>query len=190
MADRLVYQLKVTLLDTIPPIWRRIQVRSDINLRRFNKVLQIAMGWMESHLYEFRVRKNIFGPILPGNMDDLYPVRSDVPVKLSGVLPKKGASLIYTYDMGDGWRHQIRLEKILKPASKTQYPCCLDGARACPPEDCGGTGGYEDLLAILKNPRHPEHKEMKTWLEGCWYKNFDSEAFALGDVNKELKAIR
>ena len=190
MPDSRIYQLKVTLLDTNPLIWRRIRVPAGIILRRLSEVVKTAMGWGGGHLHEFRVRGDYYGPILPGNMDDSYPTRSDTKVRLCQVLPQKGSSLIYTYDMGDNWQHRVYLERILPRDPKVRVPVCLDGARACPPEDCGSTSGYERLLTILGNPRHPEHKGMKRWLKDCGYEPYDPEALDLTAVNDQMRSIR
>jgi hypothetical protein len=99
---------------------------------------------------------------------------------------KKGTAFVYEYDFGDGWRHVITVENIQPWTPESIAPLCLDGARACPPEDCGGIGGYEHLLEVLRNPRHPNHKEMRAWVG----KHFDPELFSLQAVNSAIAILR
>src|SRR5262249_38134478 len=96
---------------------------------------------------------------------------------------RKRPRIGYEYDFGDGWRHEVRLEKALEPEPKVKYPRCIDGARACPPEDCVGPWGYADLLEALADPRHPEHRDMREWVGG----RFDPEKFSADKVNRELR---
>jgi hypothetical protein len=107
-------------------------------------------------------------------------------VRLQQVLAKPGRKIVYEYDFGDGWEHAIVLEKVLSIDSKTRYPRCLDGARACPPEDCGGVPGYADFLEAIRDPDHEEHEQMRDWIGG----EFDPEEFHLDLVNRELRTIR
>jgi hypothetical protein len=124
------YQLKVTLMETDPPIWRRLSVAGDTTLRRLDRVIQTAMGWTNSHLHTFTA---------------------------GGVL--------YEYDMGDSWRHQVVVEEVRVESGNAAGPLCLGGERACPPEDSGGVHGYYQTLEILRNPRHEEYQDTKAWIE-------------------------
>lgn len=178
-APTSVHQLKVTLLGVEPPVWRRIQVASSINLRRLHDVIQAAMGWTQSHLYQFEVGdKDIGEP----DGEDVLPLQSAKRTQLRRIAPDAGATFSYLYDFGDGWQHQIVVEQVLPPEDGAHYPRCLAGKRACPPEDCGGVWGYEHLLLVLRNRRHPEYKELKEWVGG----SFDAEAFDLQAVNEAL----
>jgi hypothetical protein len=174
-----IYQLKVTLKDIKPPIWRRVLVPADITLHRLHEVLQTVLGWTDSHLYLFEVgvEPTYFGdPELVEDWADLRPSRT---TKLSRVAPAAGAKVVYEYDLGDSWRHDIRVEKVLPAHVGASYPMCLAGKRACPPEDCGGVWGYAELLEVIADPAHEEHESMMAWLGG----SFDPEDFDLVEVN-------
>ena len=178
-----VYQIKVTLLWTKPPIWRRLLVPSSMTLEHLHDVLQIAMGWENCHMHDFSAGRRRFGqPDLSDGFMDGPQVESERTARLSDVLRKVGAKMNYTYDFGDGWEHSIVLEKRLPPDQDTVCPICLDGQLACPPEDCGGTPGFYRLLDILADPKHKEHEEMREWVG----ENYDSEAFSVDKVNKFL----
>jgi hypothetical protein len=174
-----VHQLKVTLTGIRPPIWRRLQVSSSINLRRLHDVLQAAMGWTQSHLYLFEV-----GDVEFGEPDEEFgmPIRSAKATPLRKIAPQPGAVFRYEYDFGDSWQHRIEVEKVLPPEPGASYPRCLAGKRACPPEDVGGIWGYEEFLQAIRDPEHEEHTAMLEWAGGA----FDPEAFDRQAVNEEL----
>jgi hypothetical protein len=177
-----IYRLYVFLLDIAPPIWRRLELSSETSLAQLHKVLQAAMGWQDYHLHEFEIGGQRYG--VPDTAYDLPgEVVKDSTVKLSSALPRKGASLLYSYDFGDNWAHSVVLEDIVPIEPDTKYPRVLDGARACPPEDSGGPYGYADLVEILAKPRHREHRQMREWAG----KNFDPEKFSAKATNLLLK---
>jgi hypothetical protein len=178
-APTSVHQLKITLTGSRPPIWRRLQVSSSINLRRLHDVIQAAMGWTQSHLYQFQV-----GDVEFGEPDDEFgmPIRSAKSTPLRKIAPKPGAVFRYEYDFGDSWQHRIEVEKVLPPEPGVHYPRCLVGRRACPPEDVGGIWGYEEFLQAIRDPKHPEHAAMLEWVGGA----FDPEAFDRQAVNEQL----
>ena len=135
-----VFQLKATLLGTMPPIWRRLLVPADLTLAQLHDVLQAAMGWQDCHMHEFSAGQRRFGKPNPEDrLMGMPPVENERTVRLSSVLGRVGTKAIYTYDMGDSWEHGIVLEKCLPIDPGTAYPICTGGERACPPEDCGGT---------------------------------------------------
>jgi hypothetical protein len=177
-----IYQLKITLRFIRPPVWRRVQVASDITLAKLHRIIQATMGWYDCHLHQFIVGETYYGVPDP----DDRSVKDEKKVRLNQVLSKPGRKIVYEYDFGDGWEHAIVLEKVLSIDSKARGPLCLDGARACPPEDSGGTGGYENFLAAIRDPDHEEHEQMLEWIGG----EFDPEEFHLDLVNRELKTIR
>ena len=177
-----VYRLYVFLLDIAPPIWRRVELSSETSLAQLHKVLQSAMGWQDYHLHEFEISGRRYG-VPDEEFDQPGEVLKDSTIKISNALPRKGASLIYTYDFGDNWVHSVVLEDIVLIEPDTKYPRVLDGARACPPEDSGGPYGYADLLEILSKPRHKQHRHMREWAE----KNFDPEKFSAKAANLMLK---
>jgi len=174
-----IYELKVALRDVAPTIWRRVQVRSGISLARLHKVLQIVMGWTECHLHEFRVGETCYGvphPELPPRVDARKTVLRDV-------MHSPDDRLTYAYDFGDGWRHDVVLERVLDAEPACEYPRVMDGERACPPEDCGGASGYVHLLAVLADRRHPQHCDVVEWVGG----SLDPEAFDATELNRALR---
>jgi hypothetical protein len=180
-----IYQLKITLRYIRPPIWRRVQVPSDITLAKLHRIIQTAMGWYDSHLHQFIVGEKYYGVPSIDEFSELE-LKDERQARLSQVLSKPKQKIVYEYDFGDGWEHTILLEKILQPEPAVRYPCCVAGARACPPEDCGGTGGYENFLAAIRDPKHEEHDEYLEWIGG----EFDPEEFDLEDFNAAVRRIR
>lgn len=178
-----IYQLKVTLKGINPPIWRRIQVTDDTTLSKLHYILQIVMGWTDSHLHQFVVGQIYYGIPDP---DDYMEVKNEVRYKISQIAPHEKIKFLYEYDFGDSWKHKILVEKILQPEPGVRYPICLAGKRACPPEDCGGVWGYADLLDAIMEPSNPEHHAMLDWVGG----DFDPETFNLAAINQMLKNIR
>jgi len=177
-----IYRIKVTLRHIAPPIWRRIEVPGDIKLGKLHRILQVAMGWYDSHLHAFRVGHTSYGVPqreFPGDYQNERNVRLDQ-------LVSTGAKLIYEYDFGDGWEHEIKIEKILPADPTAHYPRCTAAARACPPEDCGGPWGYQQLLEVLRDPKHEEHEETIEWIG----EDFDPKVFDLDEVNAALKHVR
>ncbi len=182
-TDTHVYQMKVTLEDSKPPIWRRIQVTSATTLYRLHKILQVVMGWSDYHLHEFIIEEMHYGEPSP---DYDFKMNNDKTVKLGQAVFEEGAKFAYIYDFGDYWYHKILVEKILPPETDKHYPICIKGKRACPPEDCGGVGGYYDFLDAIKNPENPEHEDMLEWAGG----SFDPDALDIDKINMELEKIR
>jgi len=184
-----MYQLKVELPPIDPPIWRRLLVRGDMNLGLLHAVIQVAMGWTNSHLHHFLIGNERYtNPVFEENLDaGEEPDRDESKATLMTVAPRTKARFVYEYDFGDSWQHLITVEKILEPDASFQgFAKCLAGARACPPEDCGGAWGYTDLLKIIKNRKHKEHKSMMEWLGG----EFDAEAFDIEKINKHLQKLK
>ena len=177
-----IYQIKVTLKHSRPPIWRRLQVPADTKLGKLHDILQAAMGWTDSHLHAFRV-----GDTLHGVPDPEFPdeTKSERSARLDRIATE-GDTIIYEYDFGDSWGHELWIEKILPAEKGKRYPLCLTGSRACPPEDCGGVFGYARLLEVLTDPKHEEHDETLEWLG----EDFDPEAFDLEEVNQGLREFR
>lgn len=177
------YQLKVTLLGTNPPIWRRIAVSGRTSLGHLHGVLLHSMGWDGGHMHLFHVGKMDYGEMHP----DLDHVEDQWEVRLCDVAPKTKKRFVWEYDMGDTWLHEIVVEKIDPAGPQLKGAAlCLDGARACPPEDCGGVYGYEDLLKAIRDPKHERHEEMLEWVGG----EFDPEALDFKETNKALSKIQ
>lgn len=178
-----VFQIKVTLLGTNPPIWRRLLVRADATLAQLHDALQIAMGWQDCHMHEFSAGRRRFGQPNPQDrLMGLDPVEDARKVRLSGLLGRVGAKAMYIYDMGDSWEHAIVLEKRLPADPDMAYPACTGGKLACPPEDCGGVSGFYDFLEAIGDPGHEQHEELLEWFGG----EFDPKAFSVEDVNRGL----
>jgi len=178
------YQIKVTLLGTRPPIWRRLLVPSSITLAQLHHVLQTAMGWEDSHLHEFRIGGRSFGVPSPEDRFMGGPgTINEKRMRLCDVLGKAGAKADYTYDFGDSWEHRIAVEKVLPPEPGFAAPVCTGGKRHGPPEDCGGIWGFYNFLEAIQDPEHDEHEELLEWIGG----SFDPESFSLAEVNERLQ---
>jgi hypothetical protein len=174
------FQIKITLNDIKPPIWRRILVTPEITLDGLHDVLQIVMGWTNSHLHQFVTP---LGYIADPDFE-LEEAKSSKKTTLKSVLSGPKSHIRYEYDFGDSWDHQILLEKIVE-LEEPILALCLEGKRACPPEDCGGIWGYDNLQEILKDPKHPEYKDMSEWIGP----GYDPEAFDLAAINKQLARL-
>jgi hypothetical protein len=182
-----IYQIKVTLLGAKPPIWRRLLVPSVLTLEQLHDVLQTAMGWAGDHLHEFRVGDRHFGIPDPEDRSMGMPsVENERTIRLSNVLRRAGAKVIYTYDFGDNWKHSIVLEKQLPADPDEEYPVCTDGRLACPPDDCGGIHGYYGLIEAIADPKHERHEEISEWIGD----DFDPQAFSVDNVNRMLSPKR
>lgn len=186
----MIYQLKVTLKEIQPPIWRRFQVRGDITFRELHKTLQVVMGWQNYHLHQF-----LFGSLTITDREALAEwggigIPDDV-ARLNEHVKREVATFIYEYDFGDNWVHELVLEEVLsvdetastEPAEMAVYPRCLAGEHACPPEDCGGVWGYAHFLEAMQNPEHPEHDRYMEWIGGA----FDPEAFDLDKITQQFR---
>jgi len=212
-----ICQLRVTLNGSKPPIWRKLAVPSDVVLADLQEVIQIAMGWTNSHLHQFRLRDKGLKPG-PQEMarrferdewDDEFLGRmrgervfvakvtswgdpsdmegeDEATFTLGQLCPKVKSKLTYEYDFGDGWEHTIEVQKIVEPEPGVEYPVCLGGKKACPPEDCGGIWGYYELLETIADPKADDHEDMVEWLGG----DFDPDAFDLDEVNTILAKWR
>jgi hypothetical protein len=180
-----VYQLKITLAGIQPEIWRRVLVRADLRLSELHRIIQVAMGWTDSHLHAFTCGETRYELPSEGYGPGL-DFEDERQAELGAVLTEVGAGLQYEYDFGDGWDHTVHLEAILPADPEATYPVCVAGERACPPEDCGGAWGYVELLEILRDPGHPEHQERLEWLG----RRFDPEGFDRYLVNYALAALR
>lgn len=179
-----VYQLKVTLRGTDPPIWRQLLVPADVTLAYLHSVLQLAMGWDDDHMHEFSVGRQRFG--VTDVFADGPEVIDERTVPLSSVLARPRSKVLYIYDFGDDWHHDIVLEKVVAREPGRDYPTCVAGERRGPPEDCGGVPGYYDLLAVIGHPEHEDHEERLEWLGD----GFDPEAFSVDEVNQRLARLQ
>jgi len=170
-GEKEICQFKITLKHSDPLVWRRIQVPADYTFWALHCAIQDALGWCGYHLHVFCFtdKNNNYRPInieLPSPDNDQY-IKDFVDERtalISDYFGKISKQCVYEYDFGDGWEHTIILEKVISAESKEKYPKMIAGANACPPEDCGGIGGYYDLLEILKDPKNPEYNEFREWL--------------------------
>ena len=181
-----IYQIKITLLYTRPPIWRRVEVPSHIYLADLHQIIQIVMEWTESHLWEVHDKNKTYSdPKYFDEFDDIEIVDSK-KMKLFDVLKRAKSKIIYVYDFGDDWEHEVVLEKKFPPEIDVDYPRCTDGKLACPPEDCGGINGFYRMLECLSDPDDEEYESMKEWVgEG-----YNPEYFDIEGVNKALKKLK
>ena len=176
----MLYEIKVQLKEIEPPIWRVLRVPSHTSLARLHKVLQRAMGWENYHLYLFEVEGKRYGE--PSTEWDIKVLDSR-KMTLDKIFVEGRTSFLYEYDLGDSWRHEIILLGTSEGEEKLR---CMAGARACPPEDCGSTPGYYELLIALSDPDHEEHDAMLEWVGG----KYDPNAFDVEAVDRALKRLR
>jgi Plasmid pRiA4b ORF-3-like protein len=173
-----VHQFLIVLTGTDPVVWRRIEVPDGYSFWDLHVAIQDAMGWLDCHLHEFtsvhagtqRVQR--IGMPDEDDMDE-RPLLPEWEVLITEYFTDGGPPALYTYDFGDDWRHVVAYEGPGQPEASVSYPRCLAGARACPPEDCGGLPGFAEFLAAVADPTHPEHDELLAWAGG----NYDPAAF-------------
>ena len=173
-----VYQLNITLTGIKPPIWRRIQVPSAIKLCCLHSALQVVMGWTDSHLHKFEKDGKQWGVPEYGELTD------ESKAQLAKVLKTEGESMIYVYDFGDNWRHEVMLDKVIPVNDVVMTPICLDGVRRCPPEDVGGVSGFEEFLTAAFDPRHKDFEKLIRWGHA------HAEACDVKAVNETLSQMR
>jgi len=173
-----IIQLKITLIDSKPPIWRRIQVKDNTTFHKLHEILQVVMGWGNYHLYDFQVNNQCFS--VPHKYSE-GKIISSKKIKLN--ILKEKQKFNYTYDFGDCWMHKILVEKIVPDKLGLPHPICIKGKLPYPPEDYGRIGRYRHLFHIQKNKNHPEYEELiKDWLG----EKFDPDLFDMKRINKEL----
>lgn len=166
---KLVYRFQIALLGIDPAVWRRIEVPASYSFWDLHVAIQDAMGWLDYHLHVFNLYpKHKRKPVQIGIPDDdfMAHIEAGWDTLLSTYFTEPGQTAEYEYDFGDGWLHRILFEGILLPEEGATYPRCLAGEQACPPEDCGGVGGYLHLLDTLSDPKSEEHDDMVAWLKG------------------------
>ncbi len=185
VKQKKIYQIKVELMDIRPPIWRRLLVTNDIKLDSLHSILQDAMGWFNCHLHQFEQGGVFYG--MASDQEDPFSIEEEIEsegkYRLSDLLQREKDSLVYEYDFGDSWRHKIQLEKILPFDKEAPSGVCIQGERACPPEDCGGPWGYQSLLETLADTSSDDYEEMREWVGD----EFDPEAFDLAKTNRFIE---
>lgn len=177
-TPKTVYQIKVTLIGSKPPVWRRFMTPDTTTLYRLHDLLQMVMGWENHHLHMFTISGQIYGDPADDEFGTMGTV-DEKQFKLNQVVGHEGSKFRYEYDFGDGWLHELIVEKIRPTEKGVRYPVCIGGKNACPPEDVGGIGGYAHFLEALADPEHLEHDEYLRWIGG----EFDPESFDLDAVN-------
>lgn len=178
-----IYQLRIALHGSDPPVWRRVHVRGEVTLHRLHRTLQALLGWSGAQPHQFVANRVHYGTPAP---EDERGRTSDQSARLNEVAPGPRSKLAYQYGAGESWWFEIVVEKLLPPAPNTHYPLCLEGERAAPPEDCGSLAGYRRLLQALRDPADPDHAAALT----RWGAAFDAEAFEVGVVNGRLRGVR
>lgn len=177
-----VYELRVTLIGTVLPVGRTVQVPPAFTLHKLHSVIQAAMGWEDYHLYRFEIGDREYAK------PDEYEALSfkDAQRALLGSEVQTGDTFTYEYDFGDSWLHQIVVEQELSPEPDMRYPVCVKGEGACPPEDCGGIYGYAALLEKLSEPTREQHSDAVSWVD----EGFDPRVFDLAAANRRLRSVK
>lgn len=189
-----MYIIKVTIMEIEPPVWRRLLVPENITFSKLHRIIQASFGWQNYHLYDFDFGDTVvflpdpaYGPgELYGDVIEINP-RGE---KIDSLLRER-EKCVYTYDMGDDWKHELILEDVLTSKNDSKFSICLDGAGHRPPEDVGGVGGYEEFLEVLNDPDHPEHDPNLIWAEkDTGGRKFDPHYFYIHEVNRTLSKIK
>jgi hypothetical protein len=194
-----VFRFRIELKDAPFPIWRLIDVPENYSFWDLHVAIQDSMGWQDYHLHEFqatRPKSRLPEPVgLPHDEVMLPEVLPGWEIPISKFFQKPGDAMEYLYDFGDGWQHEVTLAGIILAETGQRYPACVYGAGACPPEDCGGVGGYEHLLTVIQDEHHEEHSHLVTWLRGMSPGNwpfdperFDHQAVRFDSPKKRLRA--
>lgn len=172
------YLLKIKLCDIKPTVWRRFVVPADVTLDVLHEIIQVVMGWENYHLHRFSIDGRNY---MPGEACEDTGGLPESEHMLVQVAQQKGAKLHYEYDLGDCWEHEITVESTDYSDPYWQYPVyCIAGAMACPPEDSGGCGGYENVCEVLADKNHPEHQLIVRWLGD----DYDRTSWDIDEVNK------
>lgn len=189
------YQFRIELQDIEPKIWRRISVPENYSFWDLHVAIQCAMGWQDRHLNEFIVKNPLSGVEVrigyPGDEpEDTKFVIDDFETAIKNYFNLENRTAEYLYDFGDDWYHDIILEDIVESYELVELPKCLDGARACPPEDCGGVYGYDDVIEALEDKENPEHADLIEWLGDYDPDRFDKSEIIFDDPNeRRLRAM-
>ncbi|MGD0084963.1 MAG: plasmid pRiA4b ORF-3 family protein [Acidimicrobiales bacterium] len=176
-----VFEMRIALLDYRPEIWRRVLVPGSVRLDKLHLIFQDVMGWTNSHLHAFRMSGALYGMQFDDYPEDELDETKFAVASVIG----PGDRFIYEYDFGDSWDHEVVIERVSRVRPVLKFAVCIDGANACPPEDVGGTGGYEELLEVLADPTHEDYKHYSSWAG----REFDATKFDLAQVNAALQRL-
>jgi hypothetical protein len=180
------WQLKVELLEVSPTVWRRLIVPETVKLPKLHRILQVALGWTDSHLHHFVIAGVSYSNADPDDAAELDQ-HDERRVALDKALGMDARCFDYVYDFGDDWHHVVTIEERRpNPQQSPTLVHCSDGANACPPEDVGGRHGYAEFLAALADPGHEEHEQYFQWIGG----SFDPRRFDIDAVNIALSKIK
>lgn len=182
---KIIFQIKISLDKTQPVIWRRVLVPASVTFFDLHHIIQISMGWTNSHLFEFKVGDYTIG-YEDQRLEGFEDVANANDVRLDLLLMEEGKVFSYLYDFGDYWKHTITVERILQEEPGKLYPVCIEGELRCPPEDCGSIDGFYSMLGILKDKKHPDYRETKRWVG----RGYDPENFDIAKINNELPKYR
>jgi hypothetical protein len=180
-----IYQIKVTLLRTRPPIWRRLLVPANMNLAALHAMLQLAFDWQDCHLHEFRVGQQRYGALEMLDPGYSHSLLDESKFRLRDLVKRVGDKVLYTYDLGDDWQHSVALEKIVATEAGIKYPICIGGKNQAPPEDSGGIPGFYNLQEALADPDHEEHEDLLEWLG----EDFNPGVFSKDAINERLRKV-
>ena len=184
-AGKTAIQLRISLKDHTPTIWRRLVVPGEIKLSKLHSIFQAAMGWEDYHLHQFQIGEQVYGmPDDEGDFGEFDDIDEDTVV-LSDVVSAP-LRFSYQYDFGDNWQHEVVVETVESVPLVLKFAACIDGQRACPPEDCGGTGGFEEFVEAVTDPTHEEHVDYVEWVG----RPFDPESFSIAATNAALQRVR
>lgn len=182
-----IYQLRISLDEAEPSVWRRLWVPDTLTLAKLDRVLQAAMGWTNSHLHDFAIEGRSYGmPREDEFLDELPPLLDDRKHVVADVLGTTVQRFSYLYDFGDHWQHTVVVEQVMLPNELNTWPLCIEGRNACPPEDVGGLGGYEEFLQAMRDPTNEEHEAMWRWCGGP----FDPAGFDVNATNAAIRALK
>jgi len=176
-----IFDMRIAIVDYRPEIWRRVLVPGSVRLHKLHLIFQDVMGWTNSHLHAFRMDGALYGMHFEDHPDDELDETKFAIADVVGL----GDRFIYEYDFGDSWDHEVVVEHVSNVRPVLKFAVCLDGANACPPEDCGGTGGYEELVEVLADPTHKDYKHYSRWAG----RDFDPTRFDLAQVNAALQRL-
>lgn len=186
MADQIA-RIRISLLDTEPEIWRRVDVPLEASLKMLHDIIQGAMGWRDYHLWEFEAGDRRYGLPDPEWPEDGLAAAKGT--KLETLIDRGVDRFLYTYDMGDNWEHLLTVEAVGDGQPNVKYPRHVDGERRAPPKDVGGTPGFETFLEAIAHPGHPEHKEATDWHFGCYGAAFEPASFEERAAKLRIGAI-
>jgi len=176
--------LRIELEDIEPLIWRRVAVRTSMNLKAVHSVIQAAMGWLDSHLWEFAANGRKYTMLVPNDADWNERIKDVAKTKLSALLTIGVREISYVYDMGDNWQHRIIVEKLKAAEPGAHYPQFLGGERRCPPEDCGGIPGYYEFLHNIGSKQNKKRTAALEWYGAPYYPDEIDEQQIIATLNR------